>query len=182
MQCGWSWNILLSHCLVNCWKKQGLPSVLTSWRNSKNVYSSAFSLGRVWSNLMQWWNISWICPQTVQQLAFYWFDNRFKSWKDKSGMLASMPLYGLYGWQGIFEVADLWDCFCFSSSFCTIQLWLDFCGQSWQPCFASNGFRLSPIDVPLSILLPNSSFADQIKVVPKKPTPIIKYLQIQSWR
>ncbi|KAI8531878.1 hypothetical protein RHMOL_Rhmol11G0170200 [Rhododendron molle] len=31
----------------------------------------------VWSEILAWWNIQWVCPSPIAELALWWFGNRF---------------------------------------------------------------------------------------------------------
>lgn len=33
----------------------------------------------VWSQIVEWWGLVWVCPYTVYELMCWWFSNKFKS-------------------------------------------------------------------------------------------------------
>lgn len=39
-----------------------------------------FSL-QVWSGILEWWHISWVCPRSLLNLWVWWVENSFKNWE-----------------------------------------------------------------------------------------------------
>ncbi|KAI8534606.1 hypothetical protein RHMOL_Rhmol10G0103500 [Rhododendron molle] len=33
----------------------------------------------VWSEIMEWWNIQWVCPSSLAEVALWWFGNKFRN-------------------------------------------------------------------------------------------------------
>ncbi|KAI8531880.1 hypothetical protein RHMOL_Rhmol11G0170300 [Rhododendron molle] len=33
----------------------------------------------LWSLLLDWWHVRWVCPPSLEDLALWWFDSRFKN-------------------------------------------------------------------------------------------------------
>ncbi|KAI8523442.1 hypothetical protein RHMOL_Rhmol13G0073800 [Rhododendron molle] len=48
----------------------------------------------VWSLILDWWHVVWVCPSSLAELALWWFDNRFGTSEEKL-------------WEGYFY-ATLW--------------------------------------------------------------------------
>ncbi|XP_058215313.1 uncharacterized protein LOC131326521 [Rhododendron vialii] len=36
-------------------------------------------LWEVWSSILEWWNIQWVCPSSLAELASWWFENEFRN-------------------------------------------------------------------------------------------------------
>ncbi|KAI8568450.1 hypothetical protein RHMOL_Rhmol02G0200400 [Rhododendron molle] len=37
-----------------------------------------FSWG-VWSQILEWWRVQWVCPESLHNLLRWWMDNRFRN-------------------------------------------------------------------------------------------------------
>ncbi|KAI8571058.1 hypothetical protein RHMOL_Rhmol01G0087500 [Rhododendron molle] len=34
--------------------------------------------GKTWSLILDWWHVKWVCPKTLSNLAWWWFDTRLR--------------------------------------------------------------------------------------------------------
>ncbi|KAI8561040.1 hypothetical protein RHMOL_Rhmol04G0305000 [Rhododendron molle] len=44
----------------------------------KHLFLHCLSSWHIWSIIMQWWLLVWVCPPSLADLASWWFGNSFQ--------------------------------------------------------------------------------------------------------